>query len=146
VPRNLTLSWWRAKVDNMKLIVETDRLTEGQTDRQRATRRVPLTRSWCSVNVDRWDKVFWHEVTNCVRPRRSFTLPPTPPCVHTTLASTGEYDWTIPLADLGFLEGGEFGNPSERSKRALSGSGLTGEWNLSICELGRGDDSVISDL
>ena len=32
-----------------------------------------------------------------------------------------------PLADLGFLEGGDFGNPSERSERALRGSGLTGE-------------------
>jgi len=32
------------------------------------------------------------------------------------------------FADLGFLEGGgDFGNPSERSKRALRGSGLTGE-------------------
>ena len=26
-----------------------------------------------------------------------------------------------------FLEGGDFGNPSERSERALRGSGLTGE-------------------
>jgi len=31
------------------------------------------------------------------------------------------------LADIGFLEGGDFGNPNERSKRALRGSGLTGE-------------------
>jgi len=34
---------------------------------------------------------------------------------------------TIAVADLGFLEGGDFGNPSERSERALRGSGLTGE-------------------
>jgi len=34
---------------------------------------------------------------------------------------------TYTLADLGFLEGGDFGNPSERSDRALRGSGLTGE-------------------
>ena len=27
----------------------------------------------------------------------------------------------------GFLEGGDFGNPSERSERALKGSGLTGK-------------------
>ena len=33
----------------------------------------------------------------------------------------------IALADLGFLEAGDFGNPSERSERALRGSGLTGE-------------------
>ena len=33
------------------------------------------------------------------------------------------------LADLGFLEGvtGDFGNPSERSERALRGSGLIRE-------------------
>ena len=32
------------------------------------------------------------------------------------------------LADPGFfLEGGDFGNPSERSERTLRGSGLTGE-------------------
>jgi len=35
------------------------------------------------------------------------------------------------LADLGFLEGGgDFGNPSERSARALRGSGLTAEGNF----------------
>ena len=35
---------------------------------------------------------------------------------------------TLPLADLGFLEGGDFGNPRERSERALGGgSGHTGE-------------------
>jgi len=32
------------------------------------------------------------------------------------------------LSDLGFfLEGGDFGNPSQRSERALRGSGLTGK-------------------
>jgi len=31
-----------------------------------------------------------------------------------------------PLADLGFFRGGDFGNSSERSERALRGSGLTG--------------------
>ena len=31
-----------------------------------------------------------------------------------------------PLADLGFFRRGDFGNPSERSERALGGSGLTG--------------------
>ena len=32
------------------------------------------------------------------------------------------------MADLGCLEeGGDFGNPSERTERALRGSGLTGE-------------------
>ena len=44
------------------------------------------------------------------------------------------------LTDLGFFRGGDFGNPSERSVRALRGSGLTGELNLSIYELGRGHD------
>ena len=29
------------------------------------------------------------------------------------------------LADLGFFRGGDFGNPSERSERALRGCGLT---------------------
>jgi len=34
----------------------------------------------------------------------------------------------VTLADLGFLEGcGDFGNPNERSERALRGSGLTAE-------------------
>jgi len=47
---------------------------------------------------------------------------------------------TVALAELGFFfeGGGNYGNPSERSERALKGSGLTGEWNLSVCELGRG--------
>ena len=31
------------------------------------------------------------------------------------------------LADLGFLEVGDYGNPNGRSERALRGSGLTGE-------------------
>ena len=44
------------------------------------------------------------------------------------------------LVDLGFFGGGDFGSPSKRSERALRGSGLTGEWNLSVCELGRGHD------
>jgi len=44
-------------------------------------------------------------------------------------------NWPSPVADLGFLEGGDFGNLSERSERALRGSGRTGEWNLSVCEL-----------
>jgi len=30
-------------------------------------------------------------------------------------------------ANLGFFRGGDFGNPSERSERALRGSGLTGK-------------------
>jgi len=48
---------------------------------------------------------------------------------------------TVALAELGFFSrGGNYGNPSERSERALKGSGLTGEWNLSVCELGRGHD------
>jgi len=34
-----------------------------------------------------------------------------------------------------FFREGDFGNPSERR-----GSGLTGEFNLSVCELGRGHD------
>jgi len=33
----------------------------------------------------------------------------------------------IALADLGFFRGGDSGNPSERSERALRGSGLTEE-------------------
>jgi len=33
----------------------------------------------------------------------------------------------VTLADLGFFTGGDFGNPSELSERALRGSGLTGE-------------------
>jgi len=33
----------------------------------------------------------------------------------------------VTSVDLGFLEGGDFGNPSERSKRALRGSGITRE-------------------
>jgi len=34
----------------------------------------------------------------------------------------------VPLVDLGFFRRvGDFGNPSERSQRALRGSGLTGE-------------------
>jgi len=33
----------------------------------------------------------------------------------------------VSLADLGFFKGGDFGNPSKRSERALRGSGLTGE-------------------
>ena len=44
----------------------------------------------------------------------------------------------LALADLEFfLEGGDFGKPSER---ALRGSGLTGECNLSVCrrDLARG--------
>ena len=44
------------------------------------------------------------------------------------------------LADIGFLEGGDFRNPGEQSERALRGSWLTGERNLSVCELGRGHD------
>jgi len=32
----------------------------------------------------------------------------------------------VTLADLGFFRGGDFGNTSERSERALRGSGLTG--------------------
>ena len=43
----------------------------------------------------------------------------------------------LALADLRFLEGGDFRHPSERSERALTGSGPTGEGNLSVCELGR---------
>ena len=51
------------------------------------------------------------------------------------------YFSNLPLADVGFLEGGgDFGNPSDRSERALRGSGFTGEWNFSICrqDLARG--------
>jgi len=33
----------------------------------------------------------------------------------------------ISLADLGFFSGVDFGNPSERSERVLSRSGLAGE-------------------
>ena len=33
----------------------------------------------------------------------------------------------MPLANLGFLEGSDFGNPSELSERAFRGSGLTEE-------------------
>jgi len=48
----------------------------------------------------------------------------------------------VPLADLGFFRGGDFGNPSERRERALRGSGITGERNLSVYELGRGHDEI----
>ena len=46
----------------------------------------------------------------------------------------------ITLTDLGFFRAGDFGNPSERSERALRGPGLTGERNLSVCrpDLARG--------
>jgi len=33
----------------------------------------------------------------------------------------------LALADLGFFRGGDFGNPIERSERALKGPGLQGE-------------------
>ena len=46
-------------------------------------------------------------------------------CTHNTPASYIQSN-QITLADLGFFRGGDFGNPSERSERALRGSGLTG--------------------
>ena len=53
-----------------------------------------------------------------------------------TLALWRKRSWKkfqlCPLADLGVFRGGDFGNPSER---ALRGSGLTREWNVSVCEL-----------
>ena len=38
-----------------------------------------------------------------------------------------EVNYQAALADLGFLRGDDFGNPSERSERTLMGSGLTAE-------------------
>jgi len=43
---------------------------------------------------------------------------------YSTLPADWRGRWKDALADLGFLERGDFGNPSERSERALSGLGL----------------------
>jgi len=49
--------------------------------------------------------------------------------------------WSLTCQHIGgFMIFLDFGNPSERSERALRWSGVTGEWNLSVCELECGHD------